>query len=503
MSYMADLSNWLTKDNQQNIKNLASLGNAFSILGQGRMSNMPDTRFQQLAKLAAGGAAGSDLIKPNPTQPPPAEAPVNVAPQQQATGDVNGDGVVDYQDITITYKTSTPKFVPTRVQQQKPVYTGAGSKQYQPSAIPGAQPGQSLPEILANFQGSTGEQIAGTSAANIGPALQGNTVIPQGMMQAPSVQNLNTAPVANKLAGGSGISPESQRLQNIGLLLGPNAMMEAWKHGAVQDNATAQLLDSQTRAFTAPSIAAKNTADATKTMWDMSPNAIFHAQLLETAKKSGDYAAERQHLNVLATEADKVPLRDPLLLAKGFKTTGDIIRATGKADPGIIEAAITAGSRITAAGIRAGGDMGAAEKLAMINKFGAMKTLQSGYLREKSILSNELKALTNPATTMLMSEKDKPMHLAKVAQLQGRIDDINKYLDGVNSILGETAGMPKGPQEPAQAPPAMSAAQVQQTTMYKNLKNSLISGETIGFDTTTNQLVKMRDGKELQRFNIK
>jgi hypothetical protein len=444
MSYMADLSNWLTKDNQQNIKNLATAGNAFSILGQGRMSNVPDTRFQLLAKLAAGGAAGSDLIKPAPTQPPPTEeAPVNVAPQQtkvqqMPATDANKNGVPDYLErtITTTDKTKIP-------------YNGVGSKQYQPTAIPGATPGQSLPEILANFQGSTGGQTAGTPvASDINPAPSAPVT-----QAAPSVQNLNTA-VGNKLAG-SGISPDAQRLQNIGLLLGPQAMMDTWKHGAVQDASTANLIEAQTKAQMAPSLMAKNTADATKTMWDMSPNAIFHAQLMENAKKAGDYAAERQHLGFLAAEADKVPLRDPILLSKGFKTTGDIIRATGKADPGIIEAAISAGRSITAAGIRAGGDMGAAEKLGIANQFSAMKALQAGYLREKSILSNELKTLTNPATTMLMTEKEKPAHLAKIAQLEGRIADMDSYLAGTNKILGEVAGLkiPSQTMPPPQVPP--------------------------------------------------
>lgn len=435
---MADLSNWLTKDNQQNIKNLATAGNVFSILGQGRMSNEPDTRFQQLAKLAAGGAAGSDLIKPAPTQPPPTEeAPVNVAPQQtkvqqMPATDANKNGVPDYLErtITTTDKTKIP-------------YNGVGSKQYQPTAIPGATPGQSLPEILANFQGSTGGQTAGTPvASDINPAPSAPVT-----QAAPSVQNLNTV-IGNKLAG-SGISPDAQRLQNIGLLLGPQAMMDTWRHGAVQDNASANLMEAQIKAQQAPSVIAKNTADANKIAFEMSPGYVQRQGDIEYAKKIGDKQAELEARNVIIKQADAIPIVESRL--KRYGTYGNLMRATGATDvTSAINAAIRAETTIDAAVIDAKAKMGAAGLTSDATVKSAMIGLMSENAKRLKDLSKREIPITLPPnpTKEQIALKDQQEEAFfngdKIAGTQADIDERNqlKAIDAAaRSRLGELGGI--------------------------------------------------------------
>lgn len=439
MSYMADLSNWLTKDNQQNIKNLATAGNAFSILGQGRMSNVPDTRFQLLAKLAAGGAAGSDLIKPAPTQPPPTEeAPVNVAPlnsfimggaptqtpqtklQQMPMIDANGNGKPDYLESVTTTKTKIPS-----------------------NAISVDKPGQSLPEILANFQGSTGGQTAGTPvASDINPAPSAPVT-----QAAPSVQNLNTV-IGNKLAG-SGISPDAQRLQNIGLLLGPQAMMDTWRHGAVQDNASANLMEAQIKAQQAPSVIAKNTADANKIAFEMSPGYVQRQGDIEYAKKIGDKQAELEARNVIIKQADAIPIVESRL--KRYGTYGNLMRATGATDvTSAINAAMRAETTIDAAVIDAKAKMGAASLTSDATVKSAMIGLMSENAKRLKDLSKREIPITLPPnpTKEQIALKDQQEEAFfngdKIAGTQADIDERNqlKAIDAAaRSRLGELGGI--------------------------------------------------------------
>jgi len=372
--FAGQLGGFLTRDNQQNIKNLAGLGNLFSIWGAPYDAAKGDNRMAQFANAVAGMTAGSSIAgdevnqpqnKPA-TQPQPQPQPQQVAP-------------------TSTQQPNTPV-----ASTQSPTYVN------------------SLAQMLMNYQEPSqlpfGEGVAG---------------------------NAETAtPVASQL---NTVSPEGRRMQNLAMLLGPSAAMDLYKHKAVQQNAEAAALNAATAASKAPFENMKDYATYTKYMAEIDP--VMQAKI-EEAKKTGEMAGVRAHIEEAAKRADTAIINNPLLNKMGFRTAGDIIRATQSTDPGVIEAAINYLARVESAYISGTAGAKGAE-------YTVLKTLQDGALKDYSNASANLRALQ--ATEILI-----PKDQASEARIEferkrqfytDQMESAKLRLDGVSRILGEEVGL--------------------------------------------------------------
>lgn len=317
----------LNANNQAIPRALGQVGQMGAILGQGRMSDQPDTRALQLAQLVAGAGAAPSLNA----------AAGNVRPGTQAAA-----------------MPTTPQAAPT----QAPTTTQAPAMRRIPTLQDQIYEALSGGKSTVPFFSANGD-MAVAPAAPTAPVVTANN---------PFVRNSDTVPA---------LTPQAQALQDVALSLGPSAMLDVWKQGPVRQQA-------DTAAYLAPSQAMKDTATANKMAFEMSPAYVQHTALLEQAKKTGDLFAQRQHLLALASlPENNIPIDNPLLNSQGIYTAGQLMLMTGETNPSAITALINSAATVKAAGIRAQGEVDAADitatkailanQIAMINQARQMK----------------------------------------------------------------------------------------------------------------------------------
>jgi len=333
-----EVGSYMTRDNQQLPKNLAMLGKLFNQFSG-------DKNAQSFSNAVAEMAGGTE-IKKEPAQP---------TSNQLTPGDTNGDGVVDYRDTTITIKTSEPRFVPTRVQQikdeiAKETGTGRGVSMQNATGIG---------SLLANPTGSTGEQ-SGTPVAAIEP-------IPESISKVVS-------PVSRELVGG--ITPEQRRFQNLAGLVGFDKAMNVGTQDINDVNASANALEASIKAAQMPSTIAKNTAEANKINFEMSPEYIKRQGLIKYYEKIGENEASNELKESIIADASKIPIVEPLL--KQYGNYGNLMRATGTTDiKSAVQAAITAENRLKGDLARASATVAGAGKVSAATIKGALLGLMA------------------------------------------------------------------------------------------------------------------------------
>jgi hypothetical protein len=393
---MGKVGGMLTDKNQALVKALAQAGNIASIYGAPRMSNQPDTRSQQIAQLVAGGAAGSSLA-PKPTQAP-VPVPQETAPAPVDNTDANQNGVPDRLEVKIT---GTGPTAHTQV--------GKLLGNYSPNTI------------AENFQGSTGDQ-AGTPVAA--------TQIPAPIAP-PSVQNLNTAVP-------SGISNEAQNLQDIGMLLGPEKMMEVYKHKPVQLAAEANMIEARLKEAQLPATLRKMAADTMKAEVDAADTEAklyglfqyspYAQQEVERAKAIGKTAGEQVVVNTFAvSELGQLPLPKELQkLQPGAKTYGDIALMTGSMD-GVHKLMELYNNRVVA-NINASGRVGAADKIARSQQLVALGQIETSLGQEQRALMSEITKRESPSFAMMGTPQEQATNIATVAHMKKQLDEVNTLM---------------------------------------------------------------------------
>jgi len=186
-------------------------------------------------------------------------------------------------------------------------------------------------------------QGSNISAANVEPTIE---AAPDG--------NVATANIIRQLVGGGGTGmPDAMTMAATTGAFGPEVANKAYDilHNARvadtgQMGAIANLIEAQSNIPYTRAQAAKHDADVRETNWKMSQAYIDYQKKLEFAKKSGEKDAEHNAWVALVEEADKIPVRDPILRQQGWKTYGELMRAAGTKDSAIMSSAISAYAKI-------------------------------------------------------------------------------------------------------------------------------------------------------------
>lgn len=250
------------------------------------------------------------------TAPSTSAKPIPQSPQVKmtATGDLNGDGKIDYKDIKINMSMNGQ---------------GQQSGMSNIKQMDNISSQQDLPGMLSNPTPSSFYQGSGDSTGN-----------PESVLTSP-VGNATPDERAYALAllagnpaiGASGVM---KHMLDIGTL-------DVNKQKAIADSITAQA--SMQKAIT----------DVNKFNWERSPAYVQRQGQIEYAKKMGDKQAELYLKNQIIKEASTVLVAEPELKQFG-KTYGDVMKTLGTTDLStIINANRAADARIQAARIQAGG----------------------------------------------------------------------------------------------------------------------------------------------------
>lgn len=250
------------------------------------------------------------------TAPSTSAKPIPQSPQVKmtATGDLNGDGKIDYKDIKINMSMNGQ---------------GQQSGMSNIKQMDNISSRQDLPGMLSNPTPSSFYQGSGDSTGN-----------PESVLTSP-VGNATPDERAYALAllagnpaiGASGVM---KHMLDIGTL-------DVNKQKAIADSITAQA--SMQKAIT----------DVNKFNWERSPAYVQRQGQIEYAKKMGDKQAELYLKNQIIKEASTVLVAEPELKQFG-KTYGDVMKTLGTTDLStIINANRAADARIQAARIQAGG----------------------------------------------------------------------------------------------------------------------------------------------------
>jgi hypothetical protein len=414
---MGKVGGMLNDKNQALIKALAQAGNIASIYGGPYDASKGDTRFQQIAQLVSGGAAGSALApKPAPAAPAGNNAPVSNA-------DTNQNGIPDIYEKTTTIKEK----IPTRTQQ-------LGS--FAPNTIGAALSGNNLP-----FSNSAGEQAGTPVAAAPVPA----------PIEIPSVQNLNTAVP-------SGISNEAQNLQDIGMLLGPEKMMEVYKQKPVQMAAEANMIEARLKEAQLPATLRKMAADTMKAEVDAADTEAklyglfqyspYAQQEVERAKAMGKSMGEQVVVNQFSiSELGQLPLPKELQkLQPGAKTYGDIAVMSGSMD-GVHKLMELYNGQVVAK-INSAGRVGAADKIARSQQLVALGQIETSLGQEQRALMSELTKRESPSFALIGTPQEKATNIATVAQLKKQLTDVNTLLKQNREASTTIRGVETKPVEP-------------------------------------------------------
>ncbi len=394
---MGKVGGMLTDKNQALIKALAQAGNIASIYGGPYDASKGDTRFQQIAQLVSGGAAGSALApKPAPAAPAGNNAPVSNA-------DTNQNGIPDIYEKTTTIKEK----IPTRTQQ-------LGS--FSPSTIGSVLSGNNLP-----FSNSAGEQAGTPVAASPVPA----------PIEIPSVQNLNTAVP-------SGISNEAQNLQDIGMLLGPEKMMEVYKQKPVQMAAEANMIEARLKEAQLPATLRKMAADTMKAevdaadteakMYGLFQYSLYTQQEVERAKAIGKTVGEQVVVGQFAaSELGQLPLSKELQkLQPGAKTYGDIALMSGSMD-GVHKLMELYNGQVVAK-INSAGRVGAADKIARSQQLVALGQIETSLGQEQRALMSEISKREKSGFATFGTPQEQAINISTVAQMKRQLTDVNTLL---------------------------------------------------------------------------
>jgi hypothetical protein len=406
-SFMSNLGSKLTGNNQALIKALAQGGNILGIMGSPYSSTTGDNRTAQMARLVASGAAGSSLAPPAQPQQTQPQAPTQPAEQQ----------VPAEQPMTDVHI----KGPATHVGKLLSDYNSSSNQ-----------------ANYSNFSNSTGVDAGSPVAAAPSPA----------PVVEPFAQNLNIA----------GITPEAQNLQDIGMLLGPEAQMDVYKQQPVRTQANANLLEAQVKAALAPSAVAKATAEVQKYMsetrdmdaklhglYNYSPDAIAQVeQAKETGKKLGEMASVEAFAETpLGRTAIDKSLRT--LIPPEFKTYGDWAKANGSME-GIHDVMDLLNKRAVA-NIEAGGRIGAANKTVIGQQIAVLGQIETSLGQERRALVMSIKQREDPQFTIAMSPDQKAVNLTTVNNLKGQLLKVNALIDdnrAASSTLRDNLGIKTG-----------------------------------------------------------
>jgi hypothetical protein len=304
-----------------------------------------------MGQLAGQGIAAAQppTQQPTPQGKPKVITTTNV--QKVEMMDTNGDGIGD---------TPAPAGGPFKVNP------ALDPRAQMLSAGPTATPVQGT---VPNFPGGTG----GSNVATSVPVQIGAT-------NAPSVQNLNVAaPLTTEdygnigWMGGAGTAMDVAKTVATNRLTGRGHDIESAKLGPATTQAEAALIKANTDAAeyglkregfsTEQELKQSQVAENKAKAADLRDKAnmlgtyaITYHEAIERAKASAGEEAKTLEIERAASAMDTVKITDPLLLQRGIKTYGQLLRITrGTASP-VIDAAIMAGGQRYAAERAAGAE---------------------------------------------------------------------------------------------------------------------------------------------------
>jgi len=392
------------------------------------MSNQPDTRLSQIANLTAGAAAAPSIKPSQQTQTGGTQTQESqtAAPEPVTTitkkMDLNGDGVVSNDELKIT--------------------TAGGQTQM-------SQLGSFLSgNNNSNFSQSSGEQ-AGTPEASVLPA-------------------------------------DTQRLQNIMMLMGPETGIDLYKHENTQRATEAAMLKARADANEAR-------IKQLKFDWETSPAYVQRQGQIEYAKKMGDKQAELWLREDTIKGASSVPNKYPELQGYG-KTLGDVMRAFGTTDlSSIVNNINSARARIDAAKITASGTKEAAgisgasvERAALV---GLLTNADSELRRLEKV-----EVPLDPKDPQYANQRTAFLTKAKVA---GSSDDVKRKEDLQQQVIVYRSRLAQLGDVGGTTAPAPAKASAKTTVVKEGVTKEATTIEGVKVPANYSWRIIVKDGKQI------
>lgn len=360
-------------------------GNAFGDLAQGLVSG----------KLG-GNLTTSGVSKMAPSTPGAQARPV------ATPGDLNANGIPDVQE-KVTFERKT-----TGGQAQQPSMSNI--KQMDTTFSPGGY--SKLPGLLSQ----------GPKSFNEGSGV--STGSPESIVNAP--------------VGEATPEERSNMLMYLGGMLGPEAALKM-----ATDTATQRINEQKATAenLAAQASLQKAITDVNKFNWETSPAYIKYKGAIKQAEAMGDKVAEYTLNQQIISDAEGIPVEDPILRRYG-NTYADLMKRFGtpKID-GVISSIISARARIEAAAMNAGATASAAKSMTD-NQIALFLTAENNRLsRELNTNIVDLRNRQNSPGNIMLDDAGQKANQAEINRLQSNISKINEEINS-NSLAAK--GLMKG-----------------------------------------------------------
>jgi hypothetical protein len=134
-------------------------------------------------------------------------------------------------------------------------------------------------------------------------------------------------------------------------------------------------------------------AEKIKMEFETSPAFIKFSGEVAAAKATGDETAKLTALRQMETDAATIPVNDPILKQQGFSNYGQIMKAAGSKDPGILSASIRAYGEMSSANRAALGTERAAAAAILSNTNDALKRYEG--MVDPAALEPSMKSLND------------------------------------------------------------------------------------------------------------
>ena len=360
-------------------------------------SNTMGNAVVDLAQGLASGKIGGNLTSaktPTPTTAAPVDSKVSNPFKVSITGDLNGDGVVNYEDFKIS--------IQNQVNAQSNIkQADSEAQKAKGTSYPGLSSGLSQGPRSFSYD----------SEANTG----------------------NSESILNAPVGNATDEERSNMLMYLGGILGPETALKMSNDTANLDinrqKADSDRLTAQASNMSALTAMQKANTEYNKYIFETSPAYVKLQGDIEEAKKMGDKKSELWLTNQLIENARGSKITDPFLRQFADNYGELMVRSGNTKVDGIISSIIGARARVQAANLTAGATVAAANTMSAAQIDTSLRGELNTLNAEKSTLSREIYNRESGIIIGATPEENK-----------ARLNNLYQQLNSVNNKISDKEG---------------------------------------------------------------